>query len=285
MADASSSNASIPDQSAPAEDTLKALQRLIEIVAQLRHPQEGCPWDLAQTPQTLTPYIIEEAYETVDAIQTGDTAAIAEELGDLLLQVVLQAQIAQESNQFDLKTVAEHITEKLIRRHPHVFGDVVVQGVEQVHENWERIKAAEKADTDHPAYLTPKLSRYAQSLPPLLAAMKISRKAAKAGFEWETIEGVWEKFHEELEEFRHAIAHESKANQEAELGDLLFTLINIARWQDLDPAAALQGTNRRFIERFSQVEAVAPRPLEECSLAELEALWQKAKAKLAKPQE
>ena len=132
--------ASSPDSAA----TLAALQRLIDVVAQLRSPEGGCPWDLAQTPQTLTPYILEEAYETVDAIQHGDSKAIAEELGDLLLQVVLQAQIAQESQAFDLATVAEGITEKLIRRHPHVFGDVEVADAEEVHRNWQAIKAAEK---------------------------------------------------------------------------------------------------------------------------------------------
>lgn len=277
MVDAASSNAAPQDPAA----TLAAIQDLINVVAQLRNPDGGCPWDLAQTPQTLTPYVIEEAYETVDAIQMGEPSAIAEELGDLLLQVVLQAQIAQEYGQFDLAQVAQGITEKLIRRHPHVFGEVQVQDIEEVHTNWEQIKAAEKADTEDPAYLTPKLKRYARSLPPLMAGMKISKQAAKAGFEWDSIDGVWAKFHEELEEFQQAIAHESRANQEGELGDLLFTLINIARWHDLDPAEALQGTNRRFIDRFAQVEAVATRPLQDYSLEELEALWQKAKAKLA----
>ena len=260
---------------------LTALQQLIDVVAQLRSPDGGCPWDLAQTQQTLTPYVIEEAHEVVDAIQVGDQAAIAEELGDLLLQVMLQAQIASETGQFDLAQVAQGISEKLIRRHPHVFGDLEVENLEQVHQNWERIKAAEKEDTEDPNKLTPKLKRYARSLPPLMAGMKISKKAAAVGFEWETVEGVWDKFDEELNELRAAIAHESKANQQAELGDLLFTLINIARWHDLDPIEALQGTNRRFIQRFSQVEEAAGRPLADYSLEELEALWRQAKAKLA----
>jgi XTP/dITP diphosphohydrolase len=259
---------------------LSALQRLIAVVAQLRSPDGGCPWDLAQTPETLIPYVIEEAYEVVDALRQGNPKAIADELGDLLLQVVLQAQIASESGQFDLKDVAEGITEKLIRRHPHVFGDVEVQSVEEVHQNWERIKAAEEHPTE-PQQLTPRLSRYARSLPPLMAGMKISQKAAAAGFEWENVDGVWQKFHEELAEFQQAIASESKANQQAELGDLLFTLINIARWHELDPAEALQGTNQRFIQRFAQVEAVCDRPLSTYTLDELETLWQQAKSKLA----
>ncbi|MBD1997438.1 nucleoside triphosphate pyrophosphohydrolase [Leptolyngbya sp. FACHB-541] len=260
---------------------LSALQRLVEVVAQLRSPNGGCPWDLAQTPETLIPYVIEEAYEVVDAIRQGNQEAIADELGDLLLQVVLQAQIASEAGQFDLKNVAEGITEKLIRRHPHVFGDVKVQSVEEVHQNWEQIKAAEEQSPTEPQRLTPRLSRYARSLPPLMAGMKISQKAAAAGFEWENVDGVWQKFHEELAEFQQAIASESKANQQAELGDLLFTLINIARWHELDPAEALEGTNQRFIQRFAQVEAVCDRPLSTYTLDELETLWQRAKAKLA----
>lgn len=264
--------------------SLAQLQRLIDIVAQLRNPDGGCPWDLKQTPQSLIPYVIEEAYEVVDAIQeaaaTGDQRAIAEELGDLLLQVVLQAQVAQDAGDFDLGTVAEGIADKLVRRHPHVFGDVETQDLDQIHRNWEQIKAAEKADSEDPNQLSPKLARYARSLPPLTAASKISHKAAEAGFEWENLAGVWEKFEEELGEFRHAIAQESSERQEAELGDLLFTLVNIARWQGLDPSAALQGTNRRFIQRFAQVEAAIGNTMEHRSPAELEALWQEAKARL-----
>lgn len=261
---------------------LEALNQLIEVVAQLRSPNGGCPWDLAQTPQTLTPYVIEEAYEVVDAIRSGEQQAIAEELGDLLLQVVLQAQIASESGQFSLTEVAQSITQKLIRRHPHVFGDVEVRDAEEVHQNWEQIKSAEKGETPQEAQqLSRKLSRYARTLPPLMAGMKISQKAASAGFEWDNVEGVWEKFHEELAEFQQALQQEDKAHQQAELGDLLFTVINLARWYDLDPSEALQGTNQRFIERLKKMEAVADRPLSDYSLDELEKLWQQAKAQLA----
>jgi XTP/dITP diphosphohydrolase len=262
---------------------LEALQQLIDVVAQLRSPNGGCPWDLAQTPQTLTPYVIEEAYEVVNAIRGGEQKAIAEELGDLLLQVVLQAQIASEENNFSLTEVAQGITEKLIRRHPHVFGDVEVQGVEEVHQNWEQIKAAEKGETlEEAQLLSRKLTRYASTLPPLMAGMKISQKAALAGFEWDNVEGVWEKFQEELGEFKQAIEQESSAEQQAELGDLLFTLINLARWYKLDPTEALHGTNQRFIQRLEKMEAVTDRPLSDYSLNELETLWQQAKAKLAK---
>jgi XTP/dITP diphosphohydrolase len=262
---------------------LQALQQLIEVVAQLRSPEGGCPWDLEQTPQTLIPYVIEEAYEVVDAIRSEDKDAIAEELGDLLLQVVLQAQIASETDQFTLKEVAQGITQKLIRRHPHVFADVKVRNAEEVNQNWEQIKAAEKGETPQEAHvLSRKLTRYARTLPPLMGGMKISQKAAAAGFEWENVEGVWDKFNEELAEFKEALEHKDQAEQEAELGDLLFTLINIARWYDLDPWEALHGTNDRFIQRLSKMESVADRPLSDYTLDELETLWQQAKARLAK---
>ncbi len=274
-----------PNQLQATDETLVALQELINVVAKLRSPDGGCPWDLAQTPETLIPYVIEEAYEVVEAIRTQDRKAIAEELGDLLLQVVLQAQIASESGQFSLKEVAQGITQKLIRRHPHVFGDVSVQNVDEVRQNWEQIKAAEKGTSPTDAQkLSHKLSRYARSLPPLLAGMKISHKAAAAGFEWENVEGVWAKYHEELAEFQEAIAHKSLEEQQAELGDLLFVIINLARWYQLDPDAALQGTNQRFVQRIIQMETFAKRPLSEYTLEELENLWQQAKAKLAKVQ-
>jgi len=262
--------------------TLEALQELINVVCKLRSPEGGCPWDLAQTPESLIPYAIEEAYEVVDAIRSGDKDAIAEELGDLLLQVVLHAQIASESGDFSLTEVAQSITQKLIRRHPHVFADVQVQSAEEVHQNWEQIKAAEKGESaQETQLLSRKLSRYKRTLPPLMAGMKISEKAAAAGFEWENIEGVWAKFEEELGELKEALQGEDKAHQQAELGDLLFTLINIARWYQLDPSDALQGTNQRFIQRFQKVEAAVNRPLSDYTLEELEVLWQKAKAQLA----
>lgn len=258
---------------------LLELHKLISVIAQLRDPVSGCPWDLAQTPQTLTPYVIEEAYETVDAIQSGDKKDILEELGDLLLQVVLQAQIFQEQGDFDLGDIARGITDKMIRRHPHVFSPEAdkVTDTETVNVTWEQIKAAEKADTEDPNALAPKLCRYARSLPPLLGAMKISKKAAKAGFEWDTITEVWAKVDEEMAEFHHALAHESKAAQESELGDVLFSLIQVARWQGLDPATALQATSRRFVQRFEKVEAQADKPLHDYSAKELNAFWHRAK--------
>ncbi|NET00721.1 MAG: nucleoside triphosphate pyrophosphohydrolase [Sphaerospermopsis sp. SIO1G1] len=261
--------------------TLAALQELIDVVAKLRSPDGGCPWDLAQTPQSLTPYVIEEAYEVVDAIQTGDKQAIAEELGDLLLQVVLQAQIANEAGDFTLKEVAEGISEKLIRRHPHVFGDVTVENVDEIRQNWETIKAQEKGENPENQKLSHKLNRYRRQMPPLSAAMKISKKAAAVGFEWNNVEEVWEKFHEELGEFQQALAEETPERQESELGDLLFAIIQLARWYKLDASAGLQGTSLRFVQRLQKMEDVMDRPLAEYSLEELDALWQQAKAKLS----
>ncbi|KEI67463.1 MazG [Planktothrix agardhii NIVA-CYA 126/8] len=223
---------------------------------------------MEQTPETLVPYIIEEAYEVVDAIRSGDQNAIADELGDLLLQVILQAQIAGESNQFSLEEIANNITEKLIRRHPHVFGAVEVNSVEEVRQNWEEIKSNERGETPETKTFSSKLSRYARQLPPLIAGMKISQKAASIGFEWDNIEGVWDKFEEEVAEFKEAIQGSDKEHQQAELGDILFVLINLARWYNLDPHIGLQETNHRFIKRLSKVEEYCDRPLSEYSLEE-----------------
>ncbi|MDF5729540.1 MAG: nucleoside triphosphate pyrophosphohydrolase [Rhizonema sp. PD38] len=263
------------------KDTLAAVQELIDIVAKLRSPDGGCPWDLAQTPQTLTPYVIEEAYEVVDAINSGDYQAIASELGDLLLQVVLQAQIASEDKQFSLLDVAQSISQKLIRRHPHVFGDVSVQNIDEVRQNWEQIKAAEKGGSLETQKLSHKLSRYQRQLPPLMGTMKISQQAAAVGFEWENIDQVWGKFNEELTEFKQALAHETPERQQAELGDVLFSVLQLARWYKLDPSDALQGTNQRFIQRLQKIEELADRPLSDYTVDQLETLWQQAKAQLA----
>lgn len=262
---------------------LPPIARLVAVVSQLRHPESGCPWDLAQTPETLIPYILEEAYETVHAIRGGDRRAIAEELGDLFLQVVLQAQLAQEAGEFDLDTVAQGIAEKLIRRHPHVFGEAIAATPDAVHQQWEQIKAAEKgedpASTDPPR-LSAKFRRYAQTLPPLTAAMRISTQAAAAGFEWDHLEDVWDKFREELDELREAIASGDRHHQEEELGDLLFSLVQVARWQNLDPATALQRTNDKFAARMAAMEDLSDRPLTDCDLAELDRLWNLAKHQL-----
>lgn len=258
---------------------LTALQQLIDTVAKLRDPDGGCPWDLAQTPESLTPYIVEEAYETVHAIRSGDRDAIVSELGDLLLQVVLQAQIASEAGDFTLTEVAQGISQKLIRRHPHVFGDVQVADVAEVEANWAAIKAQEKGRTTE--LLSDKLNSYAEKLSPLTAATKISHRAASVGFEWESVDGVWEKFEEELGELKESLTTTDVAHQETELGDLLFTVVNLARWYKLDPERGLSGTNQRFVDRIKQMEQYTDRPLTEYTITELETLWQQAKKRLA----
>jgi XTP/dITP diphosphohydrolase len=199
----------------------------------------------------------------------------------LLLQVVLQSQIASDCGQFTLAEVARGIADKLIRRHPHVFSELKVQNVEEVRQNWERIKAEEKGRNGSvPPLLSQKLDRYARTLPPLMASHEISVKAAAAGFEWETAEGVWDKFEEELAEFKEALLSDDRAHQSAELGDLLFTVVNIARWYGLDASEALRGTNRRFVQRLTQMEKLGDRDLADCSLEQLESLWQQAKGQL-----
>jgi XTP/dITP diphosphohydrolase len=271
----------LPLQAYIAAPQSMALQSLVDVVAQLRNPDGGCPWDLAQTPETLIPYIIEEAYETVYAIRQGEQGAIAEELGDLLLQVVLQSQIASETQAFSLTDVANGITQKLIRRHPHVFGDVQVNSIEEVHANWEQIKAVEKGispDVEMP--LSQKLERYAKRMPPLMAGLKLSEKAAAAGFEWPDMDGVWAKFYEELAEFQEALLQGDSTEQEAELGDLLFTLVNIARWCQINPSTALHLTNIKLIERIRAIEGQTTTPLAEHSPKALDELWQAAKQAL-----
>ena len=258
-----------------------AVQQLVEVVAKLRSPDGGCPWDLEQTPQSLTPYIIEEAYETIDAIQSGQQEAITEELGDLLLQVVLQAQIACEHDQFSLQEIAQGITKKLIRRHPHVFADVEASSVEEVRANWEEIKAAEKGESPEQSQaLSKKMQRYTRSLPPLMAGFKLSEKAATAGLEWQDLNDVWTKFYEELAEFQESLLQSDTDHQLSELGDLFFTLVNVARWCQLDPTSALRSTNKKLIDRIAAIEGQIDKPLADHSFEELEALWQVAKQQL-----
>jgi XTP/dITP diphosphohydrolase len=280
------------DAEAPAGPTLAALAELVAVVARLRDPERGCPWDLEQTHASLVPYVLEEAHEVADAIRHGDDAHLAEELGDLLLQVVLHAQIANEAGRFNLEQITRGISAKLVRRHPHVFAGAAAGDSAAVKRTWEAIKAEEQQraatqggevqPTASP--LSDRLARKVRGQPALIGAMTISRKAAAAGFEWETIAGVWEKVHEELDELKEAVAEAMATGDprhaQEELGDLLFTLVNVARWCDLDPEAGLGGTNRRFLERFSRVEAALGGNLQGSGIHELEGLWQQAKAEI-----
>jgi len=257
------------------------LRRLENLVARLRDPAEGCPWDLEQTHQSLTPYVLEEAHEVADAIRHGDDQHLKEELGDLLLQVVLHARIAEEDNRFDLNAVATGLSDKLVRRHPHVFADAEARDSAAVRISWEAIKAQERAGAKAAAVsaspLSDQLASKVRGQPALSGAMTISRKAAKAGFEWEDIAGVWSKVNEELEELKDAICSGDKAHAQEELGDVLFTLVNVARWCEISPEEGLAGTNQRFLDRFSRVEAALDGDLQGQSIEKLEGLWQQAK--------
>jgi XTP/dITP diphosphohydrolase len=265
---------------APSNPTLAALAELIAVVAQLRDPEGGCPWDLEQTHASLAPYVLEEAHEVADAIRNGNDTHLAEELGDLLLQVMLHAQIASEAGRFDLEQIVRSLSTKLVRRHPHVFGGEAA--------SWEAIKAAERADreghTPSASPLSDHLAGKVRGQPALAGAMSISKKAAAAGFEWDDMEGVWQKVHEELDELKEAIAEGwasgDNAHAQEELGDVLFTLVNVGRWCGLDPEAGLAGTNRRFLDRFSRVEAALGGDLQGRSILELEELWKQAKAQI-----
>ena len=256
-----------------------ALAALAAVVARLRDPDGGCPWDLAQTHTSLIPHVLEEAHEVADAIRQGDDDHLCDELGDLLLQVVLHAQLASDRGAFDLAAVAETITAKLVRRHPHVFAP------HEPARSWEAIKAEERAarGQDRSASASPLSDRLATEVrgqPALAGAMAISRRAAGAGFEWDDLAGVWAKVHEELDELKEAVASGDRAHAETELGDVLFTLVNVARWCDLSPEEGLAGTNRRFLQRFARVEAALDGDLAGRSIAELEGHWQEAKRAL-----
>lgn len=250
-----------------------AFERFQETVAHLRAP-EGCPWDREQTHQSLRSHIMEEAYETLQAIDDDDMDALREELGDLLLQIVLQAQIATEEGAFQMADVIAGIHAKLVRRHPHVFGDLDVNDVDQVLHNWESLKESERANAGSEKGV---LDGVPANLPALAQAEEIQDRVVRVGFDWPAIEGVLEKVHEELEEIRAA---EGQDELESELGDLLFAVVNYARWLGVDPESALRSANQRFRNRFKAIEKQAEREgkkLNGLSLAEMEMLWQAAK--------
>ena len=249
------------------------------ISARLRAP-DGCPWDRRQTHASLRPFVLEEAYETVDAIERGAPADLAEELGDLFLQVILHAQLAAEEGTFDLTDVYRRLGAKIVRRHPHVFGDVEVADAAEVLRNWEAIKADERADAG--ANQSP-FAGIARALPALPASREIQERASSLGWDWPAIDGVWEKVDEELAEL-HAAAAQGDAARDArlhELGDLLFATVNLARWLKLDPEEALRAGNRRWIERYERVEALAASRglvLIDLSADEKDGLWNEVKA-------
>ena len=251
-----------------------AFERFQEIVAHLRAP-DGCPWDREQTHLTLRKHLIEESYEALDAIDSGSQAKMKEEFGDLLLQIVLNAQIASETGDFSMTGVIQGIHDKIVRRHPHVFGDVAVTGVENVLQNWEKIKADEREKGGEPEKGL--LDGLPASLPALVQAQEIQNRAARVGFDWPEIKGVLEKIKEEIEEVEASTGLDELSN---ELGDLFFALVNLARWKGVDAESALRGTNKKFRSRFAFIEnqsRVSGRRLSDLSLDEMELLWQAAK--------
>lgn len=264
----------------PARD----ISRLIEIMTALRTPVTGCPWDLEQDFASIAPYTIEEAYEVFDAIERGDYADLADELGDLLLQVVFHARIAEEKGLFAFPDVVEAITSKLIRRHPHVFGDVSKLTPEEVKGLWAKIKAEEKAERAARRAETPKqqglLADVPRALPALTRAVKLQAKASTVGFDWNDARLVLAKIKEEIQECEEAIAQGDQAHVREEMGDLLFAVANLARHVEVDPEDALRGTNHKFTTRFSYIEqTLAARgvSLTDATLEEMDALWTQAK--------
>ena len=237
-------------------DNLASPHGMAAISARLR-ADDGCPWDRKQTHASLRPFVLEEAYETVDAIESGAPEDLAEELGDLFLQIILHAQLAAEEGAFDLTDVYRTLGAKIIRRHPHVFGDTQVSGAEEVLRNWESIKAAERHEAGGTSSA---FSGIARALPALAASREIQERASSLGWDWEEIGGVWEKVGEELAELHEAGSLEGDAGRDAalhELGDVLFAAVNLARWLKLDPEEALRRANRRWIDRYERVEALA----------------------------
>jgi tetrapyrrole methylase family protein/MazG family protein len=260
-------------------DNLASPHGMAAISARLRAPG-GCPWDQKQTHASLTPFLLEEAYEAVDAIDRGAPADLAEELGDLFLQVVLHAQLAAEEGAFDLTDVYRTLGAKIVRRHPHVFGDLEVSGAEEVLRNWEGIKAAERTDAGEGQ--SP-FAGTARALPALAASREIQERASSLGWDWPAIEGVWEKVGEELGELHEAGEQDGAEGRHArlhELGDLLFAVVNLARWMRLDPEEALRAANRRWIERYERVELLAIARglvLTDLSPGEKDVLWNEVK--------
>lgn len=259
------------------------LSRLLDIMAKLRDPNGGCPWDLEQDFATIAPHTIEEAYEVADAIQSGDMLAVKDELGDLLFQSVFYAQMGKERGLFDFDAIAGHIADKMIRRHPHVFGEVNVATSDDQVRHWEDLKARERAEKAAASGKPPSaLDGVIAGLPALTRAVKLQKRAARVGFDWTRADEILDKIEEEIGELRVEMqaATPTKERMQDELGDLLFALVNLARHLDIDPETALRGTNAKFDRRFRQVEAslaAQGRSPSQASLDEMEALWVEAK--------
>lgn len=259
-----------------------AIDRLLAIMARLRDPDGGCPWDLEQSFATIAPHTIEEAYEVADAIERGDMAELKDELGDLLFQVVFYAQMSREAGGFDFSDVADAISDKMIRRHPHVFGETRVDSATAQTAAWEAQKEAERKAAAAAAGARPSaLDGVIAGLPALLRAVKLQKRAARVGFDWPEASQVLDKIAEEVAEIRHEMTSGGGPGRlRDEVGDLLFAVVNLARHLDVDPEGALRGTNLKFERRFRRVEALLAadgRDAKDASLDEMEALWVQAK--------
>ncbi len=251
------------------------LERLVDIIAVLRS-ENGCQWDREQTHKSLRPNMLEEAYEAVDAIDDGDIPNLREELGDVLLQVVLHSQIAKDNGEFDIEDVARELSDKLIHRHPHVFGDTKVNSTKDILDNWDKLKKEEKKDRKSV------LDGITKSQSALMAAQKISKKAVKVGFEWDSVESLKECIKSEYKEFEEAVQSGDKEHMEDEMGDIFFAAVNLARWYKIDAEQALLRANKKFVKRFKKMEELAVKPLEDYSYEEYDKLWKQAKLELSK---
>ncbi|MCC5856424.1 MAG: nucleoside triphosphate pyrophosphohydrolase [Idiomarina sp.] len=275
----------LPASPTSSEPDKRGIDQLIEVMAALRDPERGCPWDLKQTMQSLTPYTIEEAYEVAAAIQEGNIEDIRGELGDLLFQVVFYARVADEQAWFDFDGIAAAMADKLIRRHPHVFGDEQVGDSEDVKVRWEAIKRAEReerARQSPPEEVNTVFADVPANLPAMLRAVKIQKRCASVGFDWPEATPVLDKIAEEVEEVRAELGakHISQERVEEEIGDLLFAVVNFARHCHVNPERALQQANQKFMNRFKAVEVLvqqSPQGFAEHSLEDLELLWQQVK--------
>ena len=251
---------------------MKQTTRLIDILKLLRDPDKGCAWTQEQDFKSLAPYTLEEAYEVVDAIHENDPEKLKDELGDLLLQIIYQSQIADELGLFNFEDVAETISNKMERRHTHIFSDDSALTAEDVNKKWEINKAKERKENNYKS----ELDGIARALPALTRAEKISKRAARAGFEWSEFQSVIDKVEEEIQEFRIEVEEETPERHE-EFGDILFSLVNVARWQGIDPDAAMRDANDKFEWRFRHMEQHASASLNQFDLNELEDLWSAAK--------
>lgn len=246
------------------------LEKLVDIIAVLRS-ENGCAWDRAQTHRTLRPNMLEEAYEAVDAIDDGDVANLREELGDVLLQVVLHAQIAKDDGEFDIEDVAKELSDKLIHRHPHVFGDTEVKSTQDIIDNWDKLKKEEKT------YRKSVLDGISKAQSALMSAQKISKKVVKVGFEWDSVDSLKECIKSEYKEFEEAVESGDKDRMEDEMGDIFFATVNLARWYKIDAEQALLRANKKFTKRFKKMEEIKEKPFEEYSYDEFNDLWKRAK--------